>query len=50
MGMPNSSRETKFSAATADRKIFFFFCLADHVQDWLSYPFDPYSCYMCDHT
>ena len=22
----------------------------DHVQDWQSYPVDPYSCYMCDHT
>ena len=25
-------------------------CSADHVQDWQSYPVDPYSCYMCDHT
>ena len=29
---------------------FFFFCSADHVQDWQPYPFGPYSCYMCDHT
>ena len=28
----------------------FFFCSADHVQDWQPYPVDPYSCYMCDHT
>ena len=27
-----------------------FPCSADHVQDWQSYPIDPYSCYMCDHT
>ena len=28
-----------------------FRCSADHVQDWQpSYPVDPYSCYMCDHT
>ena len=27
-----------------------FPCSADHVQDWQSYPVDPYSCYMCDHT
>ena len=27
-----------------------FPCSADHAQDWLSYPVDPYSCYMCDHT
>ena len=27
-----------------------FPCSADHEQDWQSYPVDPYSCYMCDHT
>ena len=27
-----------------------FSCSADHAQDWQSYPVDPYSCYMCDHT
>ena len=27
-----------------------FSCSADHVQDWQSYPVDPYSCCMCDHT
>ena len=27
-----------------------FPCSADHVQDWQSYPVDPYSCCMCDHT
>ena len=27
-----------------------FPCSADHVQDWQPYPFDPYSCYMRDHT
>ena len=28
-----------------------FPCSADHEQDWQpSYPADPYSCYMCDHT
>ena len=27
-----------------------FSCSADHVQDWQSYPVDPYSCYMRDHT
>ena len=27
-----------------------FPCSADHEQDWLPYPVDPYSYYMCDHT
>ena len=27
-----------------------FSCSANHVQDWQTYPVDPYSCYMCDHT
>ena len=27
-----------------------FPCLADHEQDWQPYPFNPYSCCMCDHT
>ena len=27
-----------------------FPCSADHEQDWQTYPLDPYSCYMCDHT
>ena len=29
---------------------FHFFCSADHVQDGQTYPVDPYSYYMCDHT
>ena len=27
-----------------------FPCSADHEQNWQSYPLDPYSYYMCDHT
>ena len=27
-----------------------FPCSTDHEQDWESYPVDPHSCYMCDHT
>ena len=27
-----------------------FLFSADHEQDWQFYPFDPCSCYMCDHT
>ena len=27
-----------------------FPCSADHVRDWQPYPFDPYSCCMCNHT
>ena len=27
-----------------------FPCSADHEQDWQSYPVDPYSSFMCDHT
>ena len=50
MGLPNPSREDKFSGANADREIFIFPCSADHKQDWQRYPVDPYSCYMCDHT
>ena len=46
-GLPNPSRETKFSGANADREIFIFPVQVDHVQDWQR---DPYSCYMCDHT
>ena len=42
--------ETKFSGTNARGKLFFF-CSADHVQDWQPYPVDPYSsCYMSDHT
>ena len=48
--MPNPSRETKFSGTNADREILTSLVHADHVQDWQSYPVDPYSCYMCDHT
>ena len=50
MGLPNPSRETKFSGANADGEISFFPCSTDHEQDWLPYPVDPYSCDMCDHT
>ena len=28
----------------------FYVQLADHEQDWQSYPVDPYPCYMDDHT
>ena len=38
MGLPNPSRETKFSGANGDREISIF-----PVQ---LYPIDPYSCYM----
>ena len=45
MGLPNPSRETKFSAANRDREVFI-----DLEQDWQPYQVDPYSCYMCDNT
>ena len=45
MGLPNPSRETKFSGANADREIFIF-PVQLTVQDWQPYPVDPYSCYM----
>ena len=48
MGLPNPSRETKFSGAIGDRgKIIFSVQLADHdEQDWQPCPVDPYSCSM----
>ena len=46
-GLLNSSRETKFSGANADKEILIFPCSADHVHDWQPYTVDPYSCYMC---
>ena len=47
MGLPNPSREMKFSGANGDREEFIFpFQLADHGQDWQPYPGDPYPCYM----
>ena len=30
--------------------IFIFPCSADHEEDWQPYRFDPYSCYVFDHT
>ena len=39
MGLPNSSRKTKFSGANEDREIFIFpVQLADHEQDWQPCP------------
>ena len=39
MGLPNPSRETKFSGTNADREIFIFSVqLADHEQDWRPCP------------
>ena len=47
MGLPNPSREIKFSGANRDREEFIFpFQLADHGQDRQPYPVDPYPCYM----
>ena len=47
MGLPNPSRETRFSGANGDReKIIFPVQLADHEQDWQPYPVDPNPCYM----
>ena len=47
MGLPNPSRETKFSGANGDREYFIFpVQLADHEQDWQPYPVDSYPCYM----
>ena len=42
MGLPNPSRETKFSGANGDRGIFIFsvqLIMIDH--DWQPYPVDP---------
>ena len=50
-GIAYPSRETKFSGTNADREIFIFpvqltACRTGN----LTYPVEPYSCYMCDHT
>ena len=52
MGLPNPSRETKFSGPNEVREEFIFpVQLADHEQDWQPYPFDPYTLAKCDdHT
>ena len=50
-GLPNPSRETKFSSANADREIYIFSVqLTTSRIGNLTYPVDPYSCYKCDHT
>ena len=50
-GLPNPSRETKFSGANGGTGKVHFPCSADHKQDWQPYPVDPYSDAMCDdHT
>ena len=50
MGLPNPSRETKFSGANGVREEFIFpvnsYLVADNEQDWQPYPVDPYPCYM----
>ena len=39
MGLPNPSRETKFSGANGDKEYFIFpVQLADREQDWQPYP------------
>ena len=48
MGLPNPSRETKFSGANGDREIYIF--PVQLTTDWQPYPVDPYPCCMCDHT
>ena len=50
MGLPNPSRETKFSGVNADREIFILPVQLTHEQAWQPYPADSYSCCMCDHT
>ena len=51
MGLPNPSRETKFSGTNADREIFIFLVQLTMCRTGnLTYPVDPYSCYMCDQT
>ena len=47
MGLPNPSRETRFSGANADRGMIHFLCSADHEQDWQPYPVDPYTLALC---
>ena len=37
-------------ARTRTGENIYFPCSADHVQNWQSYPVDPFSCYTCDHT
>ena len=50
MGLPNPSRETKFSGANGDREISNFPCSADHEQDRQPNPID-LSLAVCDnHT
>ena len=46
MGLPNPSRETKFSGANADRGTFIPIQLTTYRIGNLT-RFDPYSCYMC---
>ena len=49
MGLPNPSRETKFSGANGDREEFIFpFQLAEHGQDWQPYPVE--TIHICIHT
>ena len=47
----NPCCETKFSGANADREILIFLVQLTTCRNGnLTYPVDPYSCYMCDHT
>ena len=47
MGLPNPSRELKFSGTNGDReKNIFPVQLSDPEQDSKPYPVDPYPCYM----
>ena len=41
-GLPNPSRETKFSGANANREMLYFPCSVDHGQNWQPYPVDTY--------
>ena len=48
MGRPNLSRETKFSGANGDKKM--FPSSADHEEDWQYYVVELYSAICDDHT
>ena len=49
-GLPNPSRETKFLCVNGDReKLFSPVQLTTSGIGNLTYPVDPYSCYLCDH-
>ena len=50
MGLPNPSRETKFSGVNGDRKIFIFPVQLTTSRRRQPYAVESCACSMCDHT